>query len=217
MLSIVSLAVVLFASFRHSDLAGYTTVEMLPAVTAGTIGRILAVVATLTIGVFLMTICQLSSRRWIENAVRQEEKTVALPIKRLFPVVSLILALPTVGDVWLKVAEALLVSTYPMAAVLMIFYAVISKPEELRKQHSLRYAFNSVVVFSFYMLIYHITRNFGIDALLIQGIYESMLLSKGNLTWIVIATVFFIIGDTNYRKKEEKNKRALLLEKTDSN
>lgn len=56
------------------------------------------------------------------------------------------------------------------------------------------------------MLVYFLTQNYGIEAVLLQGIYESMILAKGHLTWLVVSVLLFVIGDTQYRGKKERAK-----------
>ena len=161
-------------------------------------------------GIALMAMGFTSGRRWLAAASLESSDGAASADaawkKWLPPVLAVLLAMPVIGDVWLKAAEALLAAAYPIAAVPMIFYAVVPKPDEERKQFSLKFAFTGALVYSVIMLVYFLTQNYGIEAVLLQGIYESMILAKGHLTWLVVSVLLFVIGDTQYRGKKERAK-----------
>ena len=210
LLSAAGIAAVAVAAYRCPNGAGCTLSEILVAGIGNPAGRVLAAIFAAILGIALMAMGFTSGRRWLA-AVSLESSDGAASAdaawkKWLPPVLAVLLAMPVIGDVWLKAAEALLAAAYPIAAVPMIFYAVVPKPDEERKQFSLKFAFTGALVYSVIMLVYFLTQNYGIEAVLLQGIYESMILAKGHLTWLVVSVLLFVIGDTQYRGKKERAK-----------
>ena len=210
LLSAAGIAAVAVAAYRCPNGAGCTLSEILVAGIGNPAGRVLAAIFAAILGIALMAMGFTSGRRWLAAASRESSDGTAsadAAWKRwLPPVLAVLLAMPVIGDVWLKAAEALLAAAYPIAAVPMIFYAVVPKPDEERKQFSLKFAFTGALVYSIIMLVYFLTQNYGIEAVLLQGIYESMILAKGHLTWLVVSVLLFVIGDTQYRGKKERAK-----------
>lgn len=210
LLSAVGIAAVAAAAYRCPNGAGCTLSEILVAGIGNPAGRALAAIFAAILGIALMAMGFTSGRRWLAGARRESSDGTASADaawkKWLPPVLAVLLAMPVIGDVWLKAAEALLVAAYPIAAVPMIFYAVVPKPDEERKQFSLKFAFTGALVYSVIMLVYFLTQSYGIEAVLLQGIYESMILAKGHLTWLVVSVLLFVIGDTQYRGKKERAK-----------
>lgn len=210
LLSAAGIAAVAVAAYRCPNGAGCTLSEILVAGIGNPAGRVLAAIFAAILGIALMAMGFTSGRRWLAGARRESSDGTASADaawkKWLPPVLAVLLAMPVIGDVWLKAAEALLVAAYPIAAVPMIFYAVVPKPDEERKQFSLKFAFTGALVYSVIMLVYFLTQSYGIEAVLLQGIYESMILAKGHLTWLVVSVLLFVIGDTQYRGKKERAK-----------
>lgn len=210
LLSAVGIAAVAVAAYRCPNGAGCTLSEILVAGMGNPAGRAMAAIFAAILGIALMAMGFTSERRWLAGASRESSDGAASADaawkKWLPPVLAVLLAMPVIGDVWLKAAEALLVAAYPIAAVPMIFYAVVPKPDEERKQFSLKFAFTGALVYSVIMLVYFLTQSYGIEAVLLQGIYESMILAKGHLTWLVVSVLLFVIGDTQYRGKKERAK-----------
>ena len=210
LLSAVGIAAVAVAAYRCPNGAGCTLSEILVAGMGNPAGRAMAAIFAAILGIALMAMGFTSERRWLAGASRESSDGAASADaawkKWLPPVLAVLLAMPVIGDVWLKAAEALLVAAYPIAAVPMIFYAVVPKPDEERKQFSLKFAFTGALVYSVIMLVYFLTQSYGIEAVLLQGIYESMILAKGHLTWLVVSVLLFVIGDTQYRGKQERAK-----------
>lgn len=210
LLSAVGIAAVAVAAYRCPNGAGCTLSEILVAGMGNPAGRAMAAIFAAILGIALMAMGFTSERRWLAGASRESSDGTASADaawkKWLPPVLAVLLAMPVIGDVWLKAAEALLVAAYPIAAVPMIFYAVVPKPDEERKQFSLKFAFTGALVYSVIMLVYFLTQSYGIEAVLLQGIYESMILAKGHLTWFVVSVLLFVIGDTQYRGKKERAK-----------
>ena len=210
LLSAVGIAAVAVAAYRCPNGAGCTLSEILVAGMGNPAGRAMAAIFAAILGIALMAMGFTSGRRWLAGASLESSDGAASADaawkKWLPPVLAVLLAMPVIGDVWLKAAEALLVAAYPIAAVPMIFYAVVPKPDEERKQFSLKFAFTGAIVYSVIMLVYFLTQNYGIEAVLLQGIYESMILAKGHLTWLVVSVLLFVIGDTQYRGKKERAK-----------
>lgn len=210
LLSAVGIAAVAVAAYRCLNGAGCTLSEILVAGVGNPAGRVLAAIFAAILGIALMAMGFTSGRRWLAAASLESSDGAASADaawkKWLPPVLAVLLAMPVIGDVWLKAAEALLAAAYPIAAVPMIFYAVVPKPDEERKQFSLKFAFTGALVYSIIMLVYFLTQNYGIEAVLLQGIYESMILAKGHLTWLVVSVLLFVIGDTQYRGKKERAK-----------
>ena len=210
LLSAAGIAAVAVAAYRCPNGAGCTLSEILVAGIGNPAGRVLAAIFAAILGIALMAMGFTSGRRWLAAASLESSDGAASADaawkKWLPPVLAVLLAMPVIGDVWLKAAEALLAAAYPIAAVPMIFYAVVPKPDEERKQFSLKFAFTGALVYSVIMLVYFLTQNYGIEAVLLQGIYESMILAKGHLTWLVVSVLLFAIGDTQYRGKKERAK-----------
>lgn len=210
LLSAAGIAAVAVAAYRCPNGAGCTLSEILVAGIGNPAGRVLAAIFAAILGIALMAMGFTSGRRWLAAASLESSDGAASADaawkKWLPPVLAVLLAMPVIGDVWLKAAEALLAAAYPIAAVPMIFYAVVPKPDEERKQFSLKFAFTGALVYSVIMLAYFLTQNYGIEAVLLQGIYESMILAKGHLTWLVVSVLLFVIGDTQYRGKKERAK-----------
>ena len=210
LLSAAGIAAVAVAAYRCPNGAGCTLSEILVAGIGNPAGRALAAIFAAILGIALMAMGFTSGRRWLAAASLESSDGAASADaawkKWLPPVLAVLLAMPVIGDVWLKAAEALLAAAYPIAAVPMIFYAVVPKPDEERKQFSLKFAFTGALVYSIIMLAYFLTQNYGIEAVLLQGIYESMILAKGHLTWLVVSVLLFVIGDTQYRGKKERAK-----------
>lgn len=210
LLSAAGIAAVAVAAYRCPNGAGCTLSEILVAGIGNPAGRVLAAIFAAILGIALMAMGFTSGRRWLAAASLESSDGAASADaawkKWLPPVLAVLLAMPVIGDVWLKAAEALLAAAYPIAAVPMIFYAVVPKPDEERKQFSLKFAFTGALVYSVIMLVYFLTQNYGIEAVLLQGIYESMILAKGHLTWLVVSVLLFVIGDTQYRGKKERAK-----------
>ncbi len=210
LLSAPGIAAVAVAAYRCPNGAGCTLSEILVAGIGNPAGRVLAAIFAAILGIALMAMGFTSGRRWLAAASLESSDGAASADaawkKWLPPVLAVLLAMPVIGDVWLKAAEALLAAAYPIAAVPMIFYAVVPKPDEERKQFSLKFAFTGAIVYSVIMLVYFLTQNYGIEAVLLQGIYESMILAKGHLTWLVVSVLLFVIGDTQYRGKKERAK-----------
>lgn len=210
LLSAAGIAAVAVAAYRCPNGAGCTLSEILVAGIGNPAGRVLAAIFAAILGIALMAMGFTSGRRWLAAASLESSDGAASADaawkKWLPPVLAVLLAMPVIGDVWLKAAEALLAAAYPIAAVPMIFYAVVPKPDEERKQFSLKFAFTGALVYSIIMLVYFLTQNYGIEAVLLQGIYESMILAKGHLTWLVVSVLLFVIGDTQYRGKKESAK-----------
>lgn len=210
LLSAAGIAAVAVAAYRCPNGAGCTLSEILVAGIGNPAGRVLAAIFAAILGIALMAMGFTSGRRWLAAASLESSDGAASADaawkKWLPPVLAVLLAMPVIGDVWLKAAEALLAAAYPIAAVPMIFYAVVPKPDEERKQFSLKFAFTGAFVYSVIMLVYFLTQNYGIEAVLLQGIYESMILAKGHLTWLVVSVLLFVIGDTQYRGKKERAK-----------
>ena len=210
LLSAVGIAAVAVAAYRCPNGAGCTLSEILVAGMGNPAGRAMAAIFAAILGIALMAMGFTSERRWLAGASRESSDGAASADaawkKWLPPVLAVLLAMPVIGDVWLKAAEALLVAAYPIAAVPMISYAVVPKPDEERKQFSLKFAFTGALVYSVIMLVYFLTQSYGIEAVLLQGIYESMILAKGHLTWLVVSVLLFVIGDTQYRGKKERAK-----------
>lgn len=210
LLSAAGIAAVAVAAYRCPNGAGCTLSEILVAGIGNPAGRVLAAIFAAILGIALMAMGFTSGRRWLAAASLESSDGAASADaawkKWLPPVLAVLLAMPVIGDVWLKAAEALLAAAYPIAAVPMIFYAVVPKPDEERKQFSLKFAFTGALVYSIIMLVYFLTQNYGIEAVLLQGIYESMILAKGHLTWLVVSVLLFVIGDTQYRGKKEREK-----------
>ena len=210
LLSAVGIAAVAVAAYRCPNGAGCTLSEILVAGIGNPTGRALAAIFAAILGIALMAMGFTSGRRWLAAASLESSDGAASADaawkKWLPPVLAVLLAMPVIGDVWLKAAEALLAAAYPIAAVPMIFYAVVPKPDEERKQFSLKFAFTGALVYSVIMLVYFLTQNYGIEAVLLQGLYESMILAKGHLTWLVVSVLLFVIGDTQYRGKKERAK-----------
>lgn len=210
LLSAAGIAAVAVAAYRCPNGAGCTLSEILVAGIGNPAGRVLAAIFAAILGIALMAMGFTSGRRWLAAASLKSSDGAASADaawkKWLPPVLAVLLAMPVIGDVWLKAAEALLAAAYPIAAVPMIFYAVVPKPDEERKQFSLKFAFTGALVYSVIMLVYFLTQNYGIEAVLLQGIYESMILAKGHLTWLVVSVLLFVIGDTQYRGKKERAK-----------
>lgn len=210
LLSAAGIAAVAVAAYRCPNGAGCTLSEILVAGIGNPAGRVLAAIFAAILGIALMAMGFTSGRRWLAAASLESSDGAASVDaawkKWLPPVLAVLLAMPVIGDVWLKAAEALLAAAYPIAAVPMIFYAVVPKPDEERKQFSLKFAFTGALVYSIIMLVYFLTQNYGIEAVLLQGIYESMILAKGHLTWLVVSVLLFVIGDTQYRGKKERAK-----------
>lgn len=210
LLSAAGIAAVAVAAYRCPNGAGCTLSEILVAGIGNPAGRVLAAIFAAILGIALMAMGFTSGRRWLAAASLESADGAASADaawkKWLPPVLAVLLAMPVIGDVWLKAAEALLAAAYPIAAVPMIFYAVVPKPDEERKQFSLKFAFTGALVYSIIMLVYFLTQNYGIEAVLLQGIYESMILAKGHLTWLVVSVLLFVIGDTQYRGKKERAK-----------
>ena len=209
LLSAAGIAAVAVAAYRCPNGAGCTLSEILVAGIGNPAGRVLAAIFAAILGIALMAMGFTSGRRWLAAASLESSDGAASADaawkKWLPPVLAVLLAMPVIGDVWLKAAEALLAAAYPIAAVPMIFYAVVPKPDEERKQFSLKFAFTGALVYSVIMLVYFLTQNYGIEAVLLQGIYESMILAKGHLTWLVVSVLLFVIGDTQYRGKKGKD------------
>ena len=210
LLSAAGIAAVAVAAYRCPNGAGCTLSEILVAGIGNPAGQVLAAIFAAILGIALMAMGFTSGRRWLAAASLESSDGAASADaawkKWLPPVLAVLLAMPVIGDVWLKAAEALLAAAYPIAAVPMIFYAVVPKPDEERKQFSLKFAFTGALVYSVIMLAYFLTQNYGIEAVLLQGIYESMILAKGHLTWLVVSVLLFVIGDTQYRGKKERAK-----------
>ena len=210
LLSAAGIAAVAVAAYRCPNGAGCTLSEILVAGIGNPAGRVLAAIFAAILGIALMAMGFTSGRRWLAAASLESSDGAASADaawkKWLPPVLAVLLAMPVIGDVWLKAAEALLAAAYPIAAVPMIFYAVVPKPDEERKQFSLKFAFTGALVYSVIMLVYFLTQSYGIEAVLLQGIYESMILAKGHLTWLVVSVLLFVIGDTQYRGKKERAK-----------
>lgn len=210
LLSAAGIAAVAVAAYRCPNGAGCTLSEILVAGIGNPAGRVLAAIFAAILGIALMAMGFTSGRCWLAAASLESSDGAASADaawkKWLPPVLAVLLAMPVIGDVWLKAAEALLAAAYPIAAVPMIFYAVVPKPDEERKQFSLKFAFTGALVYSVIMLVYFLTQNYGIEAVLLQGIYESMILAKGHLTWLVVSVLLFVIGDTQYRGKKERAK-----------
>ena len=210
LLSAAGIAAVAVAAYRCPNGAGCTLSEILVAGIGNPAGRVLAAIFAAILGIALMAMGFTSGRRWLAAASLESSDGAASADaawkKWLPPVLAVLLAMPVIGDVWLKAAEALLAAAYPIAAVPMIFYAVVPKPDEERKQFSLKFAFTGALVYSIIMLVYFLTQNYGIEAVQLQGIYESMILAKGHLTWLVVSVLLFVIGDTQYRGKKERAK-----------
>ena len=210
LLSAAGIAAVAVAAYRCPNGAGCTLSEILVAGIGNPAGRVLAAIFAAILGIALMAMGFTSGRRWLAAASLESSDGAASADaawkKWLPPVLAVLLAMPVIGDVWLKAAEALLAAAYPIAAVPMIFYAVVPKPDEERKQFSLKFAFTGALVYSVILLVYFLTQNYGIEAVLLQGIYESMILAKGHLTWLVVSVLLFVIGDTQYRGKKERAK-----------
>lgn len=210
LLSAAGIAAVAVAAYRCPNGAGCTLSEILVAGIGNPAGRVLAAIFAAILGIALMAMGFTSGRRWLAAASLESSDGAASADaawkKWLPPVLAVLLAMPVIGDVWLKAAEALLAAAYPIAAVPMIFYAVVPKPDEERKQFSLKFAFTGALVYSIIMLVYFLTQNYGIEAVLLQGIYESMILAKGHLTWLEVSVLLFVIGDTQYRGKKERAK-----------
>lgn len=210
LLSAAGIAAVAVAAYRCPNGAGCTLSEILVAGMGNPAGRVLAAIFAAILGIALMAMGFTSGRRWLAAASLESSDGAASADaawkKWLPPVLAVLLAMPVIGDVWLKAAEALLAAAYPIAAVPMIFYAVVPKPDEERKQFSLKFAFTGALVYSVIMLVYFLTQSYGIEAVLLQGIYESMILAKGHLTWLVVSVLLFVIGDTQYRGKKERAK-----------
>lgn len=210
LLSAAGITAVAVAAYRCPNGAGCTLSEILVAGIGNPAGRVLAAIFAAILGIALMAMGFTSGRRWLAAASLESSDGAASADaawkKWLPPVLAVLLAMPVIGDVWLKAAEALLAAAYPIAAVPMIFYAVVPKPDEERKQFSLKFAFTGALVYSVIMLVYFLTQNYGIEAVLLQGIYESMILAKGHLTWLVVSVLLFVIGDTQYRGKKERAK-----------
>ena len=210
LLSAAGIAAVAVAAYRCPNGAGCTLSEILVAGIGNPAGRVLAAIFAAILGIALMAMGFTSGRRWLAAASLESSDGAASADaawkKWLPPVLAVLLAMPVIGDVWLKAAEALLAAAYPIAAVPMIFYAVVPKPDEERKQFSLKFAFTGALVYSIIMLVYFLTQNYGIEAVLLQGIYESMILAKGHLTWLVVSVLLFVIGDTQSRGKKERAK-----------
>ena len=210
LLSAAGIAAVAVAAYRCPNGAGCTLSEILVAGIGNPAGRVLAAIFAAILGIALMAMGFTSGRRWLAAASLESSDGAASADaawkKWLPPVLAVLMAMPVIGDVWLKAAEALLAAAYPIAAVPMIFYAVVPKPDEERKQFSLKFAFTGALVYSVIMLVYFLTQNYGIEAVLLQGIYESMILAKGHLTWLVVSVLLFVIGDTQYRGKKERAK-----------
>lgn len=210
LLSAAGIAAVAVAAYRCPNGAGCTLSEILVAGIGNPAGRVLAAIFAAILGIALMAMGFTSGRRWLAAASLESSDGAASADaawkKWLPPVLAVLLAMPVIGDVWLKAAEALLAAAYPIAAVPMIFYAVVPKPDEERKQFSLKFAFTGALGYSIIMLVYFLTQNYGIEAVLLQGIYESMILAKGHLTWLVVSVLLFVIGDTQYRGKKERAK-----------
>lgn len=210
LLSAAGFAAVAVEAYRCPNGAGCTLSEILVAGIGNPAGRVLAAIFAAILGIALMAMGFTSGRRWLAAASLESSDGAASADaawkKWLPPVLAVLLAMPVIGDVWLKAAEALLAAAYPIAAVPMIFYAVVPKPDEERKQFSLKFAFTGALVYSVIMLVYFLTQNYGIEAVLLQGIYESMILAKGHLTWLVVSVLLFVIGDTQYRGKKERAK-----------
>lgn len=210
LLSAAGIAAVAVAAYRCPNGAGCTLSEILVAGIGNPAGRVLAAIFAAILGIALMAMGFTSGRRWLAAASLESSDGAASADaawkKCLPPVLAVLLAMPVIGDVWLKAAEALLAAAYPIAAVPMIFYAVVPKPDEERKQFSLKFAFTGALGYSIIMLVYFLTQNYGIEAVLLQGIYESMILAKGHLTWLVVSVLLFVIGDTQYRGKKERAK-----------
>lgn len=210
LLSAAGIAAVAVAAYRCPNGAGCTLSEILVAGIGNPAGRVLAAIFAAILGIALMAMGFTSGRRWLAAASLESSDGAASADaawkKWLPPVLAVLLTMPVIGDVWLKAAEALLAAAYPIAAVPMIFYAVVPKPDEERKQFSLKFAFTGALVYSVIMLVYFLTQNYGIEAVLLQGIYESMILAKGHLTWLVVSVLLFVIGDTQYRGKKERAK-----------
>lgn len=210
LLSAAGIAAVAVAAYRCPNGADCTLSEILVAGIGNPAGRVLAAIFAAILGIALMAMGFTSGRRWLAAASLESSDGAASADaawkKWLPPVLAVLLAMPVIGDVWLKAAEALLAAAYPIAAVPMIFYAVVPKPDEERKQFSLKFAFTGALVYSVIMLVYFLTQNYGIEAVLLQGIYESMILAKGHLTWLVVSVLLFVIGDTQYRGKKERAK-----------
>ena len=210
LLSAAGIAAVAVAAYRCPNGAGCTLSEILVAGIGNPAGRVLAAIFAAILGIALMAMGFTSGRRWLAAASLESSDGAASADaawkKWLPPELAVRLAMPVIGDVWLKAAEALLAAAYPIAAVPMIFYAVVPKPDEERKQFSLKFAFTGALGYSIIMLVYFLTQNYGIEAVLLQGIYESMILAKGHLTWLVVSVLLFVIGDTQYRGKKERAK-----------
>lgn len=210
LLSAAGIAAVAVAAYRCPNGAGCTLSEILVAGIGNPAGRVLAAIFAAILGIALMAMGFTSGRRWLAAASLESSDGAAsadAAWKKWLPLVlAVLLAMSVIGDVWLKAAEALLAAAYPIAAVPMIFYAVVPKPDEERKQFSLKFAFTGALVYSVIMLVYFLTQNYGIEAVLLQGIYESMILAKGHLTWLVVSVLLFVIGDTQYRGKKERAK-----------
>ena len=176
LLSAAGIAAVAVAAYRCPNGAGCTLSEILVAGIGNPAGRVLAAIFAAILGIALMAMGFTSGRRWLAAASLESSDGAASADaawkKWLPPVLAVLLAMPVIGDVWLKAAEALLAAAYPIAAVPMIFYAVVPKPDEERKQFSLKFAFTGALVYSVIMLVYFLTQNYGIEAVLLQGIYE---------------------------------------------
>ena len=140
LLSAAGIAAVAVAAYRCPNGAGCTLSEILVAGIGNPAGRVLAAIFAAILGIALMAMGFTSGRRWLAAASLESSDGAASADaawkKWLPPVLAVLLAMPVIGDVWLKAAEALLAAAYPIAAVPMIFYAVVPKPDEERKQFS---------------------------------------------------------------------------------
>ncbi len=192
---------------RHTQIVpGSSLAETLACCMTGGLARVSALAAVLFLSATLLAMCLRACSRQLMALTGQEERAGNTFFPYALALPALILALPGIGGVYQKIASSMLVASYPVFAVAVLFYALIPQPDTPRKRTSARYALIGTSLFSVVMFVYQIAIRFDCGHPLFTGLYESMLLSRAHLTWLPLAAVCFVLGDTNHRKKEEREK-----------
>ena len=117
LLSAAGIAAVAVAAYRCPNGAGCTLSEILVAGIGNPAGRVLAAIFAAILGIALMAMGFTSGRRWLAAASLESSDGAASADaawkKWLPPVLAVLLAMPVIGDVWLKAATARRPATLP--------------------------------------------------------------------------------------------------------
>ena len=188
--------------FRLQNIPGADMGAMLALTASNQTQALLLAVFTLLIALFLLSCCRRACVPWLCAAA--EGKISAQTATLLVFGTALLLSVPMISSVYSQIAASLLTALYPCLAVLVVCYTLIPQCMSPRKQAAIRSAFWAAVVWGVVMLIYQLFTRLGVSAPLFTGMYESTVLAKGHLTWVAISAIFFVIGDTHFRKQEER-------------